>query len=207
MVYNRAMKHNEENVIVENVLTEDEMSLVYSKVNASTSKHVMKLFAQTVSDFDLPETVRKKVIAYAEKISGENNLEIAEYQFARYKKVLDDESKQPLLPKLIPHWDAAFEEPRFTFDYQIGGNTDWPIVVEEKEFILKNNSALTFSGTHQIHWRIPKAFDDDQYLDMVFFHLRKIGAQKSPDSLETIMLEKLDVYSESYKEEAGDATS
>jgi hypothetical protein len=207
MVYNRAMKHNEENVIVENVLTEDEMSLVYSKVNASTSKHVMKLFAQTVSDFDLPEIVRKKVVAYAEKISGENNLEIAEYQFARYKKVLDDESKQPLLPKLIPHWDAAFEEPRFTFDYQIGGNTDWPIVVEEKEFILKNNSALTFSGTHQIHWRIPKAFDDDQYLDMVFFHLRKIGAQKSPDSLETIMFEKLNDYSEAYEKEATNATN
>jgi hypothetical protein len=206
MVYNRAMKHNEENVIVENVLTEDEMSLVYSKVNSSTSKHVMKLFAQTVSDFDLPEIVRKKVVAYAEKISGENNLEIAEYQFARYKKVLDDESKQPLLPKLIPHWDAAFEEPRFTFDYQIGGNTAWPIVVEEKEFILKNNSALTFSGTHQIHWRTPKIFDDNEYLDMVFFHLRKIGAQKSEDGLETIMIEKLNSYSEAYKQEADNAT-
>ncbi len=200
------MKHNEENVIVENVLTEDEMSLVYSKVNSSTSKHVMKLFAQTVSDFDLPEIVRKKVVAYAEKISGENNLEIAEYQFARYKKVLDDESKQPLLPKLIPHWDAAFEEPRFTFDYQIGGNTAWPIVVEEKEFILKNNSALTFSGTHQIHWRTPKIFDDNEYLDMVFFHLRKIGAQKSEDGLETIMIEKLNSYSEAYKQEADNAT-
>jgi hypothetical protein len=201
------MKHNESNIIIENVLTEEELSMLYSKINSPNSKYVMKLFAQTVSDFELPNSIAKKIIDYSEKISGESGLEIAEYQFAKYKKVLDDESGEPLLPKLIPHWDAAFEEPRFTFDYQIGGNTTWPIIVEEKEFILKNNSALTFSGTHQIHWRIPKAFDDDQYLDMVFFHLRKIGAQKSPDSLETIMLEKLDVYSESYKEEAGDATS
>jgi uncharacterized protein (UPF0147 family) len=203
MVYNRYMKHNEENVIVENVLTEEELSLVYSKVNQSSSKYVMKLFAQTVSDFDLPEVVRKKIIAYSEKISGENNLEIAEYQFARYKKVLDDDSKQPLLPKLIPHWDAAFEEPRFTFDYQIGGNTTWPIVVEEKEFTLKNNSALTFSGTHQIHWRTPKSFDDNEYLDMVFFHLRKIKAEKIPNNLKTVMKKKLDSYSALYKE--GDA--
>jgi hypothetical protein len=201
------MKHNEKNVIVENVLTEEELSILYSTINSPSSNYVMKVYAQTISDFDLPEAVRKKVISYAENISGETGLEIAEYQFARYKKVLDDESKEPLLPNLTPHFDDAFLEPRFTFDYQIGGNTTWPIVVEEKEFVLKNNSALTFSGTHQIHWRTPKAFDDDQYLDMVFFHLRKIGAQTSPDSLKTVMIEKLNGYYEAYQKEAKDATS
>ena len=201
MVYNRPMKHNEENVIVENVLTEDEMSMLYSIIDNPSSKYVMKLFAQTVSDFELPNSVAKKIIDYSEKISGESGLEIAEYQFARYRNVVDPESGEMLLPNLTPHWDAAFAEPRFTFDYQIGGNTSWGLVVENKDFTLNNNSALTFSGTHQIHWRKKKIFSDSDYIDMVFFHLRKKKAQPYDTELPKEMEEKAKYYFQKYEEE------
>jgi hypothetical protein len=195
------MKHNEENVIVENVLTEDEMSMLYSIIDNPSSKYVMKLFAQTVSDFELPNSVAKKIIDYSEKISGESGLEIAEYQFARYRNVVDPESGEMLLPNLTPHWDAAFAEPRFTFDYQIGGNTSWGLVVENKDFTLNNNSALTFSGTHQIHWRKKKIFSDSDYIDMVFFHLRKKKAQPYDTELPKEMEEKAKYYFQKYEEE------
>lgn len=201
MVYNRPMKHNEENVIVENVLTEDEMSMLYSIIDNPSSKYVMKLFAQTVSDFELPNSVAKKIIDYSEKISGESGLEIAEYQFARYRNVVDPESGEMLLPNLTPHWDAAFAEPRFTFDYQIGGNTSWDLVVENKDFTLNNNSALTFSGTHQIHWRKKKIFSDSDYIDMVFFHLRKKKAQPYDTELPKEMEERAKYYFQKYEEE------
>lgn len=201
MVYNRPMKHNEENVIVENVLTEDEISMLYSIIDNPSSKYVMKLFAQTVSDFELPNSVAKKIIDYSEKISGESGLEIAEYQFARYRNVVDPESGEMLLPNLTPHWDAAFAEPRFTFDYQIGGNTSWDLVVENKDFTLNNNSALTFSGTHQIHWRKKKIFSDSDYIDMVFFHLRKKKAQPYDTELPKEMEERAKYYFQKYEEE------
>jgi hypothetical protein len=195
------MKHDEKNLIVENVLTEDEISMLYSVIDNPRSKYVMKLFAQTVSDFELPKSVEKKIIDYSEKISGESELEIAEYQFARYKNVVDQESGESLLPNLTPHWDAAFPQPRFTFDYQIGGNTSWPLVVEDREFTLTNNSALTFSGTHQIHWREKKLFSDNDYIDMIFFHLRKKNSQPYEIDLAEKMEEKAKYYFQRYEQE------
>ena len=194
------VKHNEKNLIVENVLTEDELSRLYSVIDNPSLKYVMKLFAQTVSDFNLPSDIANKIINYCEEISGESNLEIAEYQFARYRNVTDPESGENLLPNLTPHFDG-FEQPRFTFDYQIGGNTSWTLVVEDKDFTLDNNSALTFSGTHQIHWRKKKIFSDSDYIDMVFFHLRKKESQPNDTGLAKEMEEKVKYYSQKYEEE------
>jgi hypothetical protein len=194
------MKYNEKNVIVENVLTEDELSRLYSVIENPSSKYVMKLFAQTVSDFNLPLDIANKIVNYCEEISGESDLEISEYQFARYRNVTDPESGQKLLPNLTPHWDSSFAEPRFTFDYQIGGNTSWTLVVENKDFTLNNNAALTFSGTHQIHWREKKVFSDSDYIDMVFFHLKKKNSQSYHTDLPKEMQEKEKYYFQKYEE-------
>ena len=200
MVYNRTMKHDEKNVIVEDVLLQEEIDELYRIIENPYQKSVMKLFAQTVSDFDLPLSIRNKIVNYCEQISGESNLEIAEYQFAKYKNVNDPESGGRLLPNLTPHWDAAFAQPRFTFDYQIGGNTSWPLVVEDREFTLTNNSALTFSGTHQIHWREKKVFSDNDYIDMIFFHLRKKNSPPYQIDLAEKMEEKAEYYFQKYEE-------
>ena len=199
MVYNNNMKANEINTIVENVLSEEEISNLYSLVQASSQEMLVKHYGQSVVDFDLPKSVENKIISISESLSGETDLEISEYQFARYVKVIDKDSGQEILPQLWPHWDNTFEEPRFTFDYQIGGNTSWPLVVEEKEFILKNNSALTFSGTHQIHWRKTKSFIENEYLDMVFFHLKKRGAEPYPLSWAEEMNSKMQYYKTIYE--------
>lgn len=196
------MKHNEANVILDNVLSENEIAQIYSIIENPIQKRLPNQFAQVVSDFNLPGTIAQKIISYSEKISGESGLEISEYQFARYQNVNEPNSGEQILPNLIPHWDASFEEPRFTFDYQIGGNTTWPLVVEDKEFVLQNNTALTFSGTHQIHWRVPKSFQENEYLDMVFFHLRKINAAPYGPELPGIMQQKQMQYELQYKEES-----
>ena len=195
------MKFDEKNVIIPNILSKEEVSVLYSIIESTIPNFIMKIYGQTVSDFSLPEFLKQKVISYSEQISGEKHLEIAEYQFARYKKVLDEDSGQIIMPNLTPHWDNSFLEPRFTFDYQLGGNTTWPLVVEEKEFVLSNNSALTFSGTHQIHWRPSKVFSEDEYLDMIFFHLRKTGAAPYPSGNAEIMENKAKKYSSTYFKE------
>jgi len=195
------MKTDEKNIIVTEVLSEEEISRIYSILENPNNTYVMKFFTQTISDFNLPQDIERKIISYCEEISGQDNLEIAEYQFARYKNVFDEESNTLLRPNLIPHCDLTFEEPRFTFDYQVGGNTQWDLVVEEKDFSLKNNQALTFSGTHQVHWRKPKIFEDDEYIDMIFFHLRKINSAKYSEEEKSVVEAKIEKYTKTYNEE------
>jgi hypothetical protein len=55
-------------------------------------------------------------------------------------------------------------------DVQLKSNINWPIVVEGKEIQLGDNDAVTFSGTHQIHWRAPLEFKDGDFIDMLFCH-------------------------------------
>jgi hypothetical protein len=63
---------------------------------------------------------------------------------------------------LFPHWDFPRVPKRYffddvkqniVFDIQLDADYEWPVVVEGEEFVLKNNQALVFSGTQQIHWR------------------------------------------------------
>lgn len=192
------MKFNEKNAIIKNVMSKEEVEEIYWLVEKSYNKYLMKTFTQTVSDFDLPYRIAKKIIAHAEEISGECGLEIESYQFAKYNKVVDEDGSV-LMPNLTPHCDLTFPEPRFTFDYQIGGNTSWPLYVEGEKYVLSNNEALTFSGTHQVHWRERKTFSDTDYIDMVFFHLKKrVGTPYSPSVIEEVQ-HKIDGYMEMYQ--------
>lgn len=180
------MKYDEVNTIVDSVLTEEEIKMIYSLVEKSNEDYLMELFNQKISNFPLPEGISKKIISKCEELSGESGLEISEYQFSKYEKTTDENGKTRY-PNLFPHFDDTFPEPRFTFDYQIGGNTTWPLVVEGSVFELRNNQALTFSGTHQIHWRVKKDFKDGERIDMVFFHLRKKGGDKKDPSVNETM--------------------
>jgi hypothetical protein len=195
------MKYDEKNLILENVLEDNEISEIYKIVEKPNNTYLMKLFTQTIVDFNLPSQINKKIIDYSESISGESDLEIAEYQFARYKNTFDEDSQTMFRPNLTPHCDLTFKEPRFTFDYQLGGNTTWDLVVEGKEFTLANNSALTFSGTHQVHWRKHKTFEDDDYIDMIFFHLKKKNSEEYPQEHSSRMEAKVKLYLDIYQQE------
>lgn len=161
------MKFDEKNVVIENLLTDSEISDLYSSIKKPYNNYVMDLHVQQISDFRMPKSIEDKIISHVENITGLSGFEL-EYQFSRYE-LLDIDGKVEV-PNLRPHFDA-FIEPRFTFDYQLGSNIDWPIYVEGKEFVLKNNQALTFSGTHQIHWRPERSFVVGEFLEMIFCHL------------------------------------
>ena len=104
-------------------------------------------------------------------------------------------------PFLSPHYDETFKEPRFTFDYQMRSNTSWPLVVEEKQFALEDNQALTFSGTHQIHWRTKKEFSSEDFVDMIFFHLKKIKSEPKSHDVNLVMNEKAKHFIKIYEAE------
>jgi hypothetical protein len=194
------MKYNEVNAVVDSVLTKEEIESLYLAIDNSKQRYLMELFNQQISDFELSQNVANKIIKICEDVSGESDLEIAEYQFSAYEKI-EDPDGTIRNPMLFPHYDSVFPEPRFTFDYQIGGNTTWPLVVEDKVFELQNNQALTFSGTHQIHWRVKKDFQEGERIEMIFFHLRKKGADKKDSSVNETMELIQEKFRKTYDEE------
>jgi hypothetical protein len=152
----------------------------------------------------LPQNIIDKVTNKAKEISSNDNLVLTEYCHARYNNVTSNCGRFHYKPSLFPHYDETFKEPRFTFDYQIAGNIDWPLVVEpDQKFVLKNNQAVTFSGTHQIHWREPKYFEDNQFIEMIFFHFSDPNLGLKGEEVNKIMNQKAAMYSEKYYANGG----
>lgn len=58
----------------------------------------------------------------------------------------------------------------YTLDLCLTANADWPLVVEEQEYLLNPNEALCFYGEDQLHWRTPFPDKENTVIDMVFLH-------------------------------------
>jgi len=198
------MKIDEQNVIVEDVFTQDEINSIYTSMQNSSGGAFIKVFSQANTYITLEDSIIEKVTNKAKEISGNNNLVLTEYCHARYANVTSNCGKHHYKPALFPHHDETFKEPRFTFDYQLSGNVEWPIVVEpDTKLTLKNNQAATFSGTHQIHWREPQHFTDDQYIEMVFFHFTDPNAEPKDKETSALITEKAKKYSAEFFDNGG----
>jgi hypothetical protein len=162
--------------IIKNIFTEEELTFLYSEINNIIKEDyvVQEVLGRLYSilywkeykeenngsiNLKINKKIFDKIIDIAEKKLNKQ-LELESISFTRY-------SKQYGSPNLHPHVDTKFKTPRLTFDIQLDSNLDWAIVVEGESSILKNNEALIFSGTNEVHWREKKVFNDDEYLDML----------------------------------------
>lgn len=153
------------NQIYKDVFTREELDSLYSviDINQTENTTVLSLYAQKAWFVDLPDSIKNKVSVLANKIYG-NKVKLEEISFARYSKEYGD------FPVLTPHYDNSFKESRVTLDVQLRSNIDWPIIIQDKSFTLKDNEAVTFSGTNQIHWRKYQEFSDSDFIEMLFCH-------------------------------------
>lgn len=185
------------NIIIDNPFNDSQLDVIKNTIKSSNQFYYQEIYNQRITNFMLPEDICNHIVSVVENAIGESDLELTEYQFARYTISDNDTNK----PNLKPHFDDTFPSQRFTFDYQLDGNTTWPLVVEDKEFELKNNQALMFSGTNQIHWRTHKDFEPGQYVDMVFCHLsRKTPIKFDPNHID-IMRVKQQEYVQKWEQE------
>lgn len=186
------MKLDEINIVIKDVLDESEIKEIYAMVDQSYNRFIMPHLGQQVSDFRMPDSVMDKILKISREISGYDDLVLEAYQFARYEKFVREDGVTSI-PKLAPHHDT-FDQPRFTFDYQLGSNISWPIVVEGNEAVLKDNEAVTFSGTHQVHWRPDRKWEEGEYIDMIFCHLHSPSFTANPDGHNEMMLARAKDY-------------
>jgi len=97
-------------------------------------------------------------------------------------------------PTLRPHFDHPTKAV-FILDYQLDGNTRWPIVVNLEEFTLENNECLVFDNNKAIHWRTPQKFKEGESLTMIFYSF--IDENKVIPTLEG-QAEEIDKYFKHY---------
>jgi hypothetical protein len=174
------MKYSLPNTVVRDVLTEEERSKILDDINSFENPRFNQHLGYDSYDIQLSESVIKKLTNIAEKISGVE-LILKEYNLSRYKNKKTSPDSFEFSPLLFPHTDF-FESPRVTLDYQFRTNTDWGIVVDNKdsvtEYILKDNELLSFSGTNQVHWRNKKIFKEDDFMELIFLHFEPVNAEK-----------------------------
>lgn len=184
-----------DNFIIDNIFTDEEIGVIYNHIDNTPEdkKFLHTAFGHTAYFSWLPDSIIKKI----EKVVSENfdkPLVLRELSFARY------DTSGGRKPLLFPHFDETFKEQRITIDIQVRSTRPWAIVVEDKPFTLKDNQALVFSGTHQIHWREKVEFADNDCVDMIFCHFSEpldVAVPSSEDHLKT-MFAKQDFYKDAY---------
>jgi hypothetical protein len=175
------MKKDLKNVIIENILTQEEINTILEIVSKTQSQNFHNELAYNSWHIQLPESIINKFTEHAESIAG-IKLKLEEYNFSRYEKITSSCGKYIFNPLLFPHTDEAFMSDRFTLDYQVRSNVSWPITVDnwetEIDYTLKDNEALTFSGTHQVHWRPKKDFIEGEFLELIFMHFAPLDKKE-----------------------------
>jgi hypothetical protein len=190
------------NDVIKNVFSSDQINLLYKNIDLDYNKNIMlqdfygRLYIPlywrqetNISgpiDLTIDQTISDLIVKQSANFSNVP-LQIESISFARY-------SLKYGTPCLHPHSDTNFKQARLTFDVQLGGNINWPILVENKEYLLKNNDAIVFSGTHEVHWRDKKTFAKGEYLDMIFAHLHDPESENIKDSHKTNMKIKSNYY-------------
>jgi hypothetical protein len=152
--------------IAENVLLPEHIDTIYSIINSTSESQtrVQPWAGHKVWDVKFTKEIEDRITAVAQSIVGNDVSLDYDYSFARYSRKFGYECK------LFPHYDNR-DSQRITFDIQLRASEPWSVVVENTVYPLKNNQALIFAGTQQIHWREKKKISDDAEIDMIFCHL------------------------------------
>ena len=154
--------------IINDIFTDSDIEYLYSVINSLPQKNQEIVEELGLVVFHNFEKFENSFIEHAvSKIQPffQEKLIPCEMYFSKYTNETNYFSKLP------PHYDHK-EERRITLDVQINSNIDWPLLVEEQEFTLKNNDGLVFSGTDQLHWRKNIKLKNNDFVDMFLFQFK-----------------------------------
>lgn len=177
--------------VIKDVLSQDEYAYVYDCVNSAfpteltpdlppdTREHIEYLnvpelgYLAYVKGFskNFYESIRDT----AENILG-LELDLPQVHFARYT------TKTGYQPLLRPHSDNQLKNPSITLSIQLDSTLDWELCAYDTCDTLASNQALIFSGSHQMHWRPPTTFSEDDYFDILVCQLPIAGSEELPPS-------------------------
>jgi len=194
-------------VVTLNFFTEEELILIYNEVNEKNINDTLSFeptnntYFNKVKEFGYISTginntiIKNKIIKKSQEIfkfSNDNPL----IHFARYSNYSGSN------PDLAPHVDSFLEYPTYTFSIQLKTTKpEWIIRVDDHSFKLKENSCISFSGTHQIHSRDPIQFSDEDYCDIIVcqFTDNSYSSIKNDVSHQEIINNKFNIHRQKYR--------
>jgi len=138
----------------------------------------------------IPNNIKQKLIDYV--LSHKETIDSFDCFFTRYSKEFGSIG-------LGPHIDD--HDVNFKIDYQLESNRNWDLIVENNRYCLKDNSALVFSPSEQVHWRAPVTFNDKEYVDMIFFDFTTKSQEPRLTQEEKRKIEKEKNYELNYLDE------
>ncbi len=124
---------------------------------------IMTHMSRMIIEFDCPESIESIMDSYCKPIHMDE-VKLAHYSYIDYNPKYGDERFEPALP---PHIDS--NENLVTFNYQLDGNIEWEIYVDNKPYDLKTGDAIIFSAVNQVHWRPKRKWKSGDFLEIVTF--------------------------------------
>jgi hypothetical protein len=171
--------------IFDNFLSSDELLYIQNLVkNIPEDKIVLKNWdGQANLNISMEDptfkSIHKRIQQFCSEAYGEE-LEIANLSLTKYTADFGWEVK------LFPHYDSRALE-TLIFDLQILSNHKWNLVVEGKDYDLKDGQAILFGGTNQMHWRENKKIKPGQETVLMFVFLTHKKQREFSNDSYTIM--------------------
>jgi hypothetical protein len=78
-------------------------------------------------------------------------------------------------PKLPEHRDNPSTVEHIVVDYQLDSNINWPVIIDNTEYAMQENSMLIFDGVKQYHSRPRIIFKDGEFVKVLLIRFDRIG--------------------------------
>jgi hypothetical protein len=124
---------------------------------------IMTHMSRLIIEFDCPKSIENIMDSYSKPLH-KDEISLAHYSYIDYDLKYGDGRYEPSLP---PHIDST--ENLVTFNYQLGGNIDWDIYIDNQPYSLKTGDAIIFSAVNQVHWRPKREWKEGDFLEIVTF--------------------------------------
>lgn len=199
------MLYNLKPVVIDNVFLDEELNLIYNHINnygieeflnnQKTDKDTK--YFKNIDDvgycafsYNWPKQILSKLkdIVFQNTKIKVNEIEM---HFARYT------TKTGSDPQLLPHFDRFVEKPSLTLSVQLKKTVnEWPIHVDDFVTNMNINSAILFSGTHQIHFRDHRQFFEYDFCDILVcqFSVDNIFLENHQDNMNAKLMKYLNYF-------------
>jgi hypothetical protein len=156
-----------EPVLVENIFSDAEYKDLYANINKSPEQQDREV--EDTGYIAKPDPTKNYLgDIIKNKIQELSGFEVDKYMvhYARYTL------KSNNIPRLYPHYDRGLEFATFTISVILDSTFDWDLFCEGTKIPVKKNQGAFFSGSHQVHWRPPHEFKEDDYYDILVCQFR-----------------------------------
>jgi hypothetical protein len=158
----------------DNVFSDNELKTIDSIIsNLSESHHRVQTEhgRLCIEEFRLPGPIIKRVTDLVHSVASDSLQTNPSPLFVEYNAKYGT-------PNLTPHMDGDTND--LIFDFQFKSNTTWGLGFNKDVHELADNSALAFNPNSNIHWRPIKTFNDDEFVQMIFFRFVNLDGSLQP---------------------------